>query len=61
MLPRIVDARCTTDRGIWLRLADGTKGKVDVFARMHGKVVEALRNFEVFKVIRLHPEQLTVV
>lgn len=61
MLPRITDARYVAGHSVWLRFADGAEGEVDLSAELHGGVFEPLRDVEVFRNFRLHPELRTLV
>jgi hypothetical protein len=61
MLPRITDARFVTGFTIWLRFADGVEGEVDLTGELYGEMFEPLRDPELFKSFRLHPELRTLV
>lgn len=61
MLPRITDARYIAGHTVWLRFADGAEGEVELSGELHGEVFEPLRDPEVFRSFRLHPELRTLV
>lgn len=61
MLPRVLDARHVSSYVVWLRFDDGTEGEVDLAAELHGEVFVPLRNLEVFKSFKVHPELHTLV
>ena len=44
-----------------LRFSDGAEGDVDLKDELDGPVFEPLRDIEVFKTFRVHPELHTVV
>lgn len=58
---RIVEARYVRDYVIWLRFADGLAGEVDLRDELDGSVFEPLRQPDVFRSVRLHPELHTIV
>jgi len=57
----IVEARHLTGHVVWLKFRDGTAGEVDLSAELRGPVFEPLRDLEIFKQFRLHPEFHTLV
>lgn len=58
---RVVDARYVRDYVIWLCFSDGLAGEVDLREELDGPVFEPLRQLEVFRSVRLHPELHTIV
>lgn len=44
-----------------LKFRDGTTGEIDLSAELTGEVFEPLRDLEVFKEFRVHPEFHTLV
>lgn len=58
---RIIEARHVRDYVIWLRFADGLAGEVDLRDELDGSVFEPLRQPDVFRSVRLHPELHTIV
>lgn len=61
MLPRIVEARYIGGFVIRLRFDDGLQGEVDLSQELSGPIFEPLRDVEVFRRFRLHPELHTLV
>ncbi len=57
----VVEARYVRDYVIWLRFNDGLAGEVDLRDELDGPVFEPLRELEVFRSVRLHPELHTIV
>ena len=57
----VVEARYVLDYVIWLRFSDGLAGEVDLRDELDGPVFETLRQVEVFRSVRLHPELHTIV
>lgn len=58
---QLVEARYVSDHIVRLRFRDGTAGEVDLASELHGPVFEPLRNLQVFKQFRIHPEFHTLV
>ena len=58
---QLVEARYVSDHILWLRFRDGTAGEVDLAPELHGPVFEPLRDLQVFKQFRIHPEFHTLV
>jgi Protein of unknown function (DUF2442) len=58
---RVTDARWVRDHILHLRFNDGAEGEVDLNEELEGAVFEPLKDIEVFKAFRLHPELHTVV
>lgn len=61
MLPQIVEARYVIAYTVWLRFSDGAEGEVDLSHELHGPIFEPLRDTEVFRQVRVHPELRTIV
>jgi len=57
----VTDARYVRNYVIWLRFRDGTEGEIDLEPELHGEVFEPLRDLEVFRRFRVHPEWHTLV
>ena len=57
----VVEARYVRDYVIWLRFNDGLAGEVDFRDELDGPIFEPLRELEVFRSVRLHPELHTIV
>ena len=58
---RVTEARWVRDHTLHLRFSDGAEGDVDLANELEGPVFEPLRDIEVFKSFRVHPELHTVV
>jgi hypothetical protein len=56
----VVEARYVRDYVVWLRFNDGLAGEVDLRDELDGPVFEPLRELEVFRSVRLHPELHTI-
>lgn len=56
----VVEVRYVRDYVIWLRFNDGLAGEVDLRDELDGPVFEPLRELEVFRSVRLHPELHTI-
>jgi hypothetical protein len=61
MMPRIVEARYIAGFKVWIRFSDGAEGDVDLSHELIGPMFEPLRNVEMFKRLKLHPELRTLV
>jgi len=61
MLPRILDARYTSDFKVWLRFSDGVQGEVDLASELYGPLFEPLRQPAMFRGFVFHPELHTLV
>ena len=61
MLLHIVEAEYIADYKIWLRFDDGAEGEVDLASELAGPVFQPLRNLQMFRRFRLHPELRTLV
>jgi hypothetical protein len=46
---------------VWLRFRDGTTGEIDLESALEGPVFEPLRDQEVFRQFKIHPEFHTLV
>ena len=57
----VVGARYVDGYRVWLRFNDGLEGEVDLSSELYGEVFEPLRQIEVFRQVRLHPEYETIV
>ena len=60
MLYRLVEARYVREFTLWLRFSDGVEGEVDLSEELDGPIFEPLRELDVFRSFRLHPELHTV-
>ncbi len=58
---RVTEAKWVRDHVLHLRFNDGAEGDVDLEDELEGPVFEPLRDIEVFKTFRVHPELHTVV
>ncbi len=58
---RVTEAKWVRDHVLHLRFNDGAEGDVDLEDELEGPVFEPLRDIEVFKSFRVHPELHTVV
>ena len=56
----VVEVRYVRDYVIWLRFNDGLAGEVDLRDELDGPVFEPLRELDVFRSVRLHPELHTI-
>ena len=61
MVPHLVDARHVTGFVIWLRFSDGAEGEIDLADEIHGPMFEPLKNLDLFRQFRVHPELRTLV
>jgi hypothetical protein len=57
----VVEARHVRGHIVWLRFRDGTTGEIDLAPELEGPVFEPLRDPEVFRQFRIHPEFHTLV
>jgi len=57
----VVEARYVRDYVIWLRFNDGLAGEVDLREELDWPIFEPLRQREMFRCVRLHPELRTIV
>jgi hypothetical protein len=57
----VLEARYVRDYVIWLRFRDGTSGEIDLEPELHGEMFEPLKELELFKQFRVHPEFETLV
>ena len=60
MLYRLVEARYVREFTLWLRFSDGVEGEVDLSDELDGPIFEPLKDLEVFRSFRHHPELHTV-
>lgn len=58
---RVTEARWVRDHILHLRFSDGAEGDVDLENELQGPVFEPLRDIDVFRSFRIHPELHTVV
>ena len=58
---RVTEATWIRDHVLRLSFSDGAEGEVDLGDELDGSVFELLRDVEVFRSARLHPELHTVV
>lgn len=58
---RVREAKWVRDYVLHLRFSDGAEGGVDLQEELDGAVFEPLKDVEVFKSFRVHPELHTVV
>jgi hypothetical protein len=56
----VVEARYVGDFVLWLKFRDSTAGEIDLSAELHGVMFERLRDPEVFRQFRIHPEFKTL-
>jgi len=56
MIPKIVTAEYVHDYTIHLRFSDGTAGDVDLSGELYGEMFEPLKDGDVFRQFRIHPE-----
>ncbi len=61
MPPGIVEARYSHGYTVWLRFSDGVQGEIDLSKELNGPIFEPLKNGEMFRRVRLHPELHTLV
>ena len=61
MLPRVIQARYIEEYIIWLKFNDGVEGEVDLRDELWGPVFEPLKDQEVFRRFRVHPDLHTIV
>lgn len=52
----VIEARYLDGLRVWLRFRDGTSGEIDLAPALKGPVLEPLRDPEIFKQFRIHPE-----
>lgn len=58
---RVIEAKWVRGSVLHLRFSDGAEGDVDLQEELDGAVFEPLKDVEVFKSFRVHPELHTVV
>ena len=58
---RMTGAKWVRDHVLHLRFSDGAEGDIDLEDELDGPIFEPLRDIEVFKTFRVHPELHTVV
>jgi Protein of unknown function (DUF2442) len=58
---RVTEAKWVRGYVLHLRFSDGAEGDVDLQEDLEGPVFEALKDVDVFKSFRVHPELHTVV
>ena len=57
----VMEAEYVSGYVVKLRFRDGTVGEIDLEAELTGPVFEPLRNLELFRQFRVHPEFHTLV
>ena len=57
---KLLEARVVTGVKVWLRFSDGTEGRIDLGAELHGPVFEPLRDPGFFAQLRVDPELDTI-
>ena len=61
MLPCVIQARYIEEYIIWLKFNDGVEGEVDLRDELWGPVFEPLKDQEVFRRFRVHPDLHMIV
>ncbi len=61
MLPHVTDARYVAGHTIWVHFDDGVEGEVNLSSELQGPIFEPLKNLEVFRQFKVHPELRTLV
>jgi hypothetical protein len=57
----VIEAKYVAGYFVKLKFRDGTAGEIDLGPELWGPVFEPLRDVELFKQFRLHPESHTLV
>ncbi len=57
----VVEAHVEEGSTVWVRFSDGTEGRVDVSAELHGPVFEPLKDRTNFQAMVVDPELGTIV
>ncbi len=52
----VIEARYVAGHVVWLRFRDGTSGEIDLAPALRGPIFEPLRNPEIFRQFRIHPD-----
>ena len=58
---RLIDAHYAGAYRVWLRLADGLSGEIDLESEMWGPVCEPLKDIAEFAKLRVEPDLGTIV
>ena len=58
---QVLEARYVAEYKIWLRFRDGLTGVVDFEHDLHGRIFGPLRDVELFRQFKVHPECKTLV
>ena len=56
MIPKVIEAKYDDNFIIHVCFADGTEGDVDFSEELYGEVFEPLKDKNIFKNFRIHPE-----
>ena len=57
----VIEAEYVSGFTVKLRFRDGTMGEIDLESELTGPIFEPLRNLELFRQFRVHPEFNTLV
>ncbi|HEY2413718.1 MAG TPA: DUF2442 domain-containing protein [Pirellulaceae bacterium] len=57
----VTDAKYLGGFRVWLAFSDGTRGEVDLAARLRGPVFEPLKDVNLFSQVKFDPEMDTIV
>jgi hypothetical protein len=58
---KLVEARHVSKFVLFLRFSDGVEGEIDLQGELFGPMFEPLKDAEIFKSFKLHPELHTLV
>lgn len=58
---RVIEATWVRDYVLHLQFSDGAEGDIDLGNELEGPIFEPLKDIDVFKSFRVHPELHTVV
>jgi hypothetical protein len=61
MLSHVTHARYVSGYTIWIHFNDGIEGEVNLSSELQGPIFEPLKNLEIFRQFKVHPELRTLV
>ncbi|MDZ7725689.1 MAG: DUF2442 domain-containing protein [candidate division KSB1 bacterium] len=56
MIPKVINAKYKHDYIIHLRFDEGTEGDIDLSQELYGEIFEPLKDLNLFKQFKIHPD-----